>query len=50
MQGRATSSNNEQRQAIGLASANRIIKSLGGKLIYIGRPEGGSTFEIRLNP
>jgi signal transduction histidine kinase len=50
MQGRATSSNNEQRQAFGLASANRIIKSLGGKLIYIGRPEGGSTFEIRLNP
>lgn len=36
------------RQAFGLSSANHIVKSHGGKLIYRKLPINGSSFEIRL--
>lgn len=47
MLGRGSSSNGS-RKAYGLATANHIVKSHGGKLVYIRTPHGGSTFEIRL--
>lgn len=47
LQGRGKSTKNE-RMGIGLASANHIIRSHGGKIIYQSSPLGGACFEVRL--
>ncbi len=47
LQGRGKSTKNE-RMGIGLASANHIIRSHGGKIIYQSSSLGGACFEVRL--
>jgi len=47
LQGRGQSKN-APRQALGLSSANHIVRTHGGKLIYRPSPLGGAAFEIRL--
>lgn len=47
LQGRGKSTKSE-RMGIGLASANHIIRSHGGKIIYQKSPLGGACFEIKL--
>jgi len=47
LQGRGQSGK-ANRQAFGLSSANHIVRSHGGKLIYKRSDLGGSSFEIRL--
>jgi signal transduction histidine kinase len=46
-QGRGQSKKAE-RQAFGLSSANHIVRTHGGKLVYKRSPLGGASFEIRL--
>lgn len=47
LQGRGRSTKSE-RKGIGLASANHIVRSHGGKIIYQTSPYGGACFEVRL--
>jgi len=47
LQGRGKSSKTD-RMGIGLSSANHIVRSHGGKLIYKTSQYGGACFEIRL--
>jgi signal transduction histidine kinase len=47
LQGRGRSTKTE-RMGIGLASANHIVRSHGGRIIYQNSPLGGACFEVRL--
>jgi len=47
LQGRGQSSKAD-RQAFGLSSANHIVRSHGGRIIYRQGELGGASFEIRL--
>jgi signal transduction histidine kinase len=47
LQGRGRSTKSE-RMGIGIASANHIIRSHGGKIIYQNSKMGGACFEIQL--
>jgi len=47
LQGRGRSRKAE-RDALGLSSANHIVRTHGGKIVYRKSPLGGAAFEIRL--
>ena len=47
LQGRGRSCKAD-RDAIGLSSANHIVRTHGGKIVYRKSPLGGAAFEIRL--
>ncbi len=47
LQGRGRSSKAD-RGALGLASANHIVRTHGGKIVYSRNESGGATFEVRL--
>ena len=47
LQGRGKS-RRADREALGLSSANHIVRTHGGKLVYRKNSDGGATFEIRL--
>ena len=47
LQGRGQSTKHN-RPGIGLSSANHIVRSHGGRVVYRASPTGGSCFEIRM--
>jgi signal transduction histidine kinase len=47
LQGRGKSKRAD-REALGLSSANHIVRTHGGKIVYSKNSMGGATFEIRL--
>lgn len=47
LQGRGASTKGE-RLGMGISSANHIIRSHGGKIVYQGSPQSGACFELRL--